>query len=137
MKSVVGKVKIVLLCPRLSEGEARQLNEALADAQDGEEVMLSLSYTRTTDADARVPGKTYRQLLGTTLDTLIGTVKKVAVGKDGPYVTLDTTISRAPLGPDGKVNPEKVGWTTIKGEGIRAFQVVKNSADLKRKQQAQ
>jgi len=84
-----------------------------------------------------VPGKTHRQLLGATLDTLIGTVKKVAIGGDGPYVTLDTTITRAPLGPDGKVDPEKVGWTTIKGGGIRAVQIVKNSGDLKRKQAAQ
>lgn len=129
---------IALNLPLLSQEDAKTLNEALADAQAGAVVEIAVTYTKVTATPARVPGEDFRPLLGATEDTLIGVVKKVSTGRNGPYVLIDATLTRAPLGQDKKINPEKVGWATIKGKGIKACQVLKNSAeDARRKKAAQ
>lgn len=127
---------ITLHLPLLSPEDAKALNDALADAQAGANVEIAVTYTKVTSTPARVPGEDFRPLLGTTEGTLIGVVKKVSIGRNGPYVLIDATITRAPLGEDKKVDPEKIGWTTIKGKGVSACQVLKNSAADERRKKA-
>jgi hypothetical protein len=115
---------ISLSFPHLTQHAAAVLNAALADAQNGATVTLALTYTKVTKTEPRIAGKDYRPLLGTTSATLVGTVKKVAVGKKGAYVLLDATLTRAPLGGNGEVTTEKLGWTSVKGAGILAAQVL-------------
>lgn len=124
--------KIQLRCPNLdpaSPATEAELNTALADAQAGAEVLLSVLYFKVTSWPARIPNVDYRPLLGAERSTLIGPVREVAIGRYGPYVTLDATLTRAPLGEGGEVDPDRPGWTTIRGDGIRACQVLKNTAE--------
>jgi hypothetical protein len=113
-----------LTFPNLTAPEAAALNAALAAAQLGATVTVALTYTKCTKSEPRIAGKDYRPLLGAANTTLIGTVKKVAVGKNGPYVLLDATITRAPLNGEGAVATERLGWTSIKPEGVQAAQVL-------------
>ena len=111
----------------LSEKSAAALNKALVDAQAGATVVLSLSYHKVTKTPARLAEVDYRPLDGVTSDRLIGTVKKVAEGKNGPYILLDATLTRTPVDGSGEVTT-KLGWTSVKPEGIDTAQVVSNSA---------
>jgi hypothetical protein len=99
------------------------LNKALVAAQNGATVTLSLRYNKVTSTAPRIEGEDYRGLLGVSREILIGTVKKVAVGKNGPYVLLDATMTRAPLNGEGVVT-KALGWTSVKPEGIREAQVL-------------
>ena len=113
----------------LSEKSAAALNKALVDAQAGATVVLSLSYHKVTKTPARLAEVDYRPLDGVTSDRLIGTVKRVAEGKNGPYILLDATLTRTPVNGKGEVTTTKLGWTSVKPEGIDTAQVVSNSAE--------
>jgi hypothetical protein len=115
-----------------SHESAESLNAALVDAQNGATVVLSLSYHKVTKTPARLAEVDYRPLAGVTHDRLIGTVKKVAVGKNGPYILLDATLTRAPVDGSGEVVTTKLGWTSVKPEGIDTAQIVANSAAKKK-----
>lgn len=119
--------------PQLDAAAAEKLNRALANAQralprdpDYEGVVIGVTYSKVTNRQARVPGQDYRPLIGTDRKTLIGPVKKVAIGRDGPYILLDATLTRAPIDEDGEVIETKLGWTSIRPPGIEAVQVLKN-----------
>jgi hypothetical protein len=115
---------MTLAFENLSTTEAAALNAALLRAQMGETVQLALTYNKVTNTAPRIAGEDYRALPGVAKETLIGTVKKVAVGKNGPYVLLDATLTRAPLNGEGKVETKKLGWTSIKPEGVKSAQVL-------------
>jgi hypothetical protein len=116
----------------LSPESAKALNAALVDAQNGATVVLNLSYHKVTTTKARLAEVDYRRLDGVTKDRLIGTVKKVAEGKNGPYILLDATLTRTPINGKGEVVTTKLGWTSVKPEGIDTAQVVSNSAAKKK-----
>ena len=107
-----------LSTPNLDADARQTLLEALQAHLDGQKVEVSVTYHKVTNTKARIEGEDYKGLLGISHETIIGTVKKVAVGKNGPYILLDATITRQPL--DGGKPVSKLGWTSIKGEGIQA-----------------
>lgn len=99
------------------------LNEALVAAQHGATVTIAVTYHKVTKTKARVAGVDYRPLLGAEKTTLIGVVKKVAIGQNGPYILLDATLTRAALKSDGTVS-NGPAWTAIKPKGVLQAQVV-------------
>lgn len=119
--------------PQLDDETAERFNRALANAQRGlardedyEGVVVSVIYSKVTRTRTRVPDVDYRPLLGADKKTLIGPVKRVDTGRDGPYILLDATLTRAPIDKDGEVIETKLGWTSIRPAGIEAVQVLKN-----------
>jgi len=114
--------------PNLTAEVAKELNDALLDAQKGHTVEVTLTYHKVTKSKARKPGEKYRPMLGVSPQTINGVVKKVATGENGPYILLDATRTRRPLDKDGKVIAEAIGWTAVKPEGIDAAQVESNVA---------
>ena len=97
---------------------AEALSDALCAAQNGCEVTIAVTYAKQTKSPARIPGKDCRALLGTTPETIIGTVVKVAVGKNGPYFLLTSPLTRGPVEGEGP------GWTALKPAGVLAAQVL-------------
>jgi hypothetical protein len=119
--------------PKLSETDAATFNRALGDAQraltkrpGSRAVTIAVTYHKVTKAEPRLPNKDYRPLLGTARETLIGVVKKVAIGRYGAYILLDASLTRAPIDADEEETGEP-GWTHIKPEGVHAVQIVRNT----------
>jgi len=110
---------VTINCENLNATNNETLNAALVEAQQGATVTIAVTYKKVTNSKPRVAGVDYMPLLGVEKSTLIGTVKKVAVGKNGPYILLDAKLTRSSL--DGSNGP---AWTAIKPTGIHAAQVV-------------
>lgn len=108
--------------PNLDQSDRNELITALQKHLDGVRgVTLAVSYHKVTSSKPRIAGKDYKKVLLLTSDKLEGTIKKVAKGKNGWYVLMDATLTRTPLDGEGKVDTTKLGWTSIKGEGIDAL----------------
>ena len=116
----------ILSTPNLSQTERDTLLGALEAALAGAKVQVSISYHKVTKSKARIAGDDYVPMGPAPL--LIGEVKKVAVGKNGPYILLDATITRRPL-DGGEPSTTKLGWTSIKGEGIKELRGTRNRTD--------
>jgi hypothetical protein len=114
--------------PNLTQSERESLLEALQSFLNGDKVELSVKYNKVTNSKPRIEGEDYTGLLGIDKSTLIGTVKKIAKSpKTGWYVLLDATLTRKPVKSDnpfeteGESDDDKIGWTSIKGPGIKAL----------------
>jgi len=114
--------------PHLDADSRAELLEALQAHLDGAKVTISVEYNKVTSSKPRIEGEDYRGLLGVDRPVLIGTVKKVSVGKKGPYILLDATLTRQPLDGNGQVTTETLGWTSIKGEGIKVLKGTRTEA---------
>jgi len=109
----------------LPANEATALNAALNAAVNGATVTIALTYNKVTKTKARIANKDYAALPGVESATLIGTVKKVAVGKNGLYILLDATTTRAPIDTlTGEIDGDAIGWTSIKPAGIKRARVL-------------
>lgn len=115
--------------PHLAQDARNGLIDALQAHMDGDIMELSVRYNKVTDTKPREDGKDYKGLLGISKDVLIGTIKKIAKGKKGWYVLLDATLTRQPIDSDGLPTTEKLGWTSIKGEGIKELKGTRNVTD--------
>lgn len=102
----------IIPTPNLDQAQRDQLLKGLQKALDGAKATLSIRYHKVTKTKPRIEGEDYSSPLPPQF--LIGEIKKVAVGKRGPYILLDATLTRDPDSDDG----EAIGWTSIKGEGI-------------------
>jgi len=100
----------IIPTPELSADERDRLLKGLQQALDGAKVTISIRYHKVTATKPRIEGEDYTSPLPP--QYLIGEVKKVAVGKNGPYILLDASLTR------GDGTEEKIGWTSIKGTGI-------------------
>jgi hypothetical protein len=114
--------------PHLSQSDRESLLDALQSFLNGSKVELSVTYNKVTDSKPRIEGEDYTGLLGLPKETLIGTVKKIAKSpKTGWYILLDATLTRQPVKDDnpfatkGTGSDDKIGWTSIKGHGIKAL----------------
>ena len=114
----------IIPTPELPAAERKTLLDGLQKALDGAKVTISIKYHKVTKSKARIEGEDYESPLPP--QYLIGEVKKVAVGKNGPYILLDATATRNPdlyddaddLDAVEDDTAKKVGWTSIKGKGI-------------------
>ena len=107
----------IIPTPELSAAERDTLLKGLQKALDGGKVTLSIRYHKVTKSKPRIEGEDYTSPLPP--EFLIGEVKKVGVGKNGPYILLDATATRDPnLAQAGTAGEKAIGWTSIKGEGI-------------------
>lgn len=103
----------IIPTPNLDQAQREKLLKGLQEALKGGKVTISIRYHKVTDSKPRIEGEDYSSPLPP--EFLVGEVKKVAVGKRGPYILLDATMTRDPEGKDGK----EIGWTSIKGEGVK------------------
>jgi len=110
-----------LSTPNLDADARQELLDALQAHLEGSDVEISVTYNKVTNSKARIEGEDYKGLLGISKETIIGKVKKVAVGKNGPYILLDATLTRKPI-DGGEGTTSKIGWTAIKGEGIKTVE---------------
>jgi hypothetical protein len=117
-----------LATPNLDADARLELLEALQAHLDGSDVEISVTYHKVTNSKARIEGEDYKGLLGVSKNVLIGKVKKIAVGKNGPYILLDATLTREPLNGKGEKTTENIGWTAIKGEGIDTVEGTRTEA---------
>lgn len=115
--------------PHLSQDARNGLLDALQAHLDGDVMEISVTYNKVTNTKPREDGKDYKGLLGISKDVLIGTIKKLALGKKGWYVLLDATLTRQPIDGDGQPTTERLGWTSIKGEGIKELRGTRNRTD--------
>lgn len=120
MTAMTSNTLPTLATPSLDAEGRKSLLDALQAHLDGKQVEVSVTYHKVTNTKARVEGKDYEGILGIGHETIIGTVKKVAIGKNGPYILLDATITRKPINGEGE-ETKTIGWTSIKGEGIQTL----------------
>jgi len=107
----------IISTPELSAAERKTLLDGLQKALDGAKVTISIKYHKVTKSKARIEGEDYTSPLPS--EYLIGEVKKVAVGKNGPYILLDATATRDPdVAQAAGAGETSIGWTSIKGDGI-------------------
>ena len=110
--------------PNLDQAQRDALLKGLQKALDGASVTVSIRYHKVTKSKPRIEGEDYSSPLPP--EFLIGQVKKVAVGKRGPYILLDATLTRDPnvaqdatsVADAAAETGNKIGWTSIKGEGV-------------------